>query len=286
MDALTRTVRHGVHRPLCRAFAGVLPWLPFGLLIGAAAAGPARPAVALVILAGLAVALVADGADPTSGRSPAVGWAAVLPASLVLAWGSIPAPVALPDLGSCTDALSPPAAWRALEAIVVLGATAALAPVGGREALLLGRPRDGRAVALAAVAPLVTLPAILLGPGAATPFFGDVNMIFPPASFLPAALLAVSNASLEEVAYRGALMGWGGRAIGPRAALLVQAAVFGFAHWGADVQAGAWLLFAGLAAAGLVLGLIARRTGSLLLPFAVHAAVDIPLYHALACRIT
>jgi membrane protease YdiL (CAAX protease family) len=35
-----------------------------------------------------------------------------------------------------------------------------------------------------------------------------------------------------------------------------------------------------------VLGVVARRTGSLLVPFAIHVAVDIPLYHALACRLT
>jgi membrane protease YdiL (CAAX protease family) len=110
-------------------------------------------------------------------------------------------------------------------------------------------------------------------------------MVFPLASFVPAALLAVSNAALEEVAYRGALMGWGALTIGPRGALILQAVVFGLSHWGPDVRAGAWVIFAGLAAAGLVLGLVARRSGSLLLPFAVHAAVDIPLYHALACRL-
>ena len=277
------TIRHT--RPLARAGEAAIRWTPFVLLVVSAAASETRQGVLLVLLAGLVIAFLADRswASPSGGR--AVAWAAVLPAGLIFAWSSIPGPAALPGLGSCVDPLSPPATWRALEAIAVLGATAALTPIGGLDPLLLRRPRDARVVALAALAPVVTILAVVLGPPAAVPFFGDVNMTFLPASFVPACLLAVSNAALEEVAYRGALMGWGGKVIGPRAALLVQAIVFGFAHWGPDVQAGAWLIFAGLTAAGLVAGLIARRTGSLLLPFAIHAAVDVPLYHALACRL-
>jgi len=256
------------------------------LLVASAAAREARLVVMLLLLAGLVAALLADRFMPAAGGQQAVSWAAVVPAGLILAWSTVPGPAALPDLGSCTDPLSPPAAWRALEATAVLGVTAALSPIGGVEPLLLRRPRDQRVVAFAALAPIVTIPAVVLGPAAAGPFFGEVRMVFPPESFVPAIILALSNAALEEVSYRGALMGWGARAIGAGPALVVQAVVFGFAHWGPDVQAGAWLIFAGLTVAGLVLGVVARRTGSLLVPFAIHVAVDIPLYHALACRLT
>jgi membrane protease YdiL (CAAX protease family) len=272
-------------RPWGRAARAAIRWTPFVLLVIAAAARDARLGVGLVLLAGLVTAALAGHFVPLADRRPIIAWAAVVPAGIVLAWSTVPGPAVLPGLGSCTDPLSPPAAWRALEALAVLGTTAALLPIGGREPLLLRRPRDARVLAVAFLAPLVTVPAVLLGPGAAGPFFGDVNMAFPLASFLPAGLLAVSNAALEEVAYRGALMGWGAKVIGPGAALATQSVVFGFAHCGPDVQAGAWLIFAGLTAAGLLLGIAARRSGSLLLPFAVHAAVDIPLYHALACRL-
>ena len=260
-------------------------WAPFVLLLTGAAARDTRQGVAMVLLLGLAAALLVDRFRPLPEGRRALPWAAALPVGLGLAWGTITGPVALPDLGSCADPLSPPAAWRALEALVVLGATAALTPIGGSEPLLLRRPRDARVVALAVLAPVAAIPAVLLGPPAAGPFFGEVNVAFPLASFLPAAVMALANAALEEVSYRGALMGWGGRAIGPGAALVVQALVFGFAHWGPDVQAGALLILASMAASGVVLGIVARRTGSLLLPFAIHAAVDIPLYHALACRL-
>jgi membrane protease YdiL (CAAX protease family) len=272
-------------RPWVRPAGAAIRWAPFVLLAFSAAAREARLGVGLVLLAGLVTVALAGHVVPLSDRRLTVAWAAVLPAGLVLAWSTIPGPPALPGLGSCADPLSPPAVWRAFEALAVLGTTAILVPIGGREPLLLRRPRDARVAAVACLAPFVTVAAILLGPVAAIPFFGDVNMVFPPASFVPAALLAVSNAALEEVAYRGALMGWGARVIGPRSSLLVQSLVFGFAHWGPDVQAGAWLIFAGLTAAGLLLGLAARRSGSLFLPFALHAAVDVPLYHALACRL-
>lgn len=251
----------------------------------AAAAREARVGVLVALLAGLVAALLADRGRPLTTGLRALPWAAALPVGLELAWSTIPAPAVLPGLGSCADPLSPPATWRAVEALVILAATAALVPIGGGEPLLLRRPRDRRVVALAAFTPLAAIPAILIGPAAAGPFFGEVNVSFPPGAFLPATLLALSNAGLEEVSYRGALLGWGGRAIGPGAALIAQAVVFGLAHWGPDMQAGAPLILAGMTAAGLVAGLVARRTGSLLLPFAVHAAVDIPLYHALACRL-
>jgi len=67
--------------------------------------------------------------------------------------------------------------------------------------------------------------------------------------------------------------------------VLGQAAVFGFAHLGADVSGAAPLLWLGMAASGVVAGGVAVRSRSLLLTFTVHAALDVPLYYASACRL-
>ena len=91
---------------------------------------------------------------------------------------------------------------------------------------------------------------------------------------------------MEEVLYRGALLSWGERMVGPRAALWLQAIVFGLAHGaGRDFAASPLPVVAVLVVAGVVAGLIVRRTGSLMLPIAVHMALDVPLYYYQACRL-
>jgi membrane protease YdiL (CAAX protease family) len=261
-------------------------WSPFAVLLVAAAVRTTRRVVLVYLFAGLGAAVVADGCRPDPATRRALPWASTVPVALCFAWGTIPEPAIRPALGSCTDPLSPPATWRAIEAVLVLGVSGVLVRFGGRDALLLRGPTDRRVAALAVIAPVSVAPAILAGPSVAGLFFGAAGVVFPPGSFVPAALLAVANGTLEEVAYRGALMGWGGRAIGPRRALLVQAAVFGFAHWGPGMTgAMPLLIFVSLGACGLAIGQIARRTGSLLLPVSVHAAVDVPLYHLAACSL-
>ena len=47
---------------------------------------------------------------------------------------------------------------------------------------------------------------------------------------------------MEELAYRGALLGWSARVIGVPAAVVGQAVVFGLAHSGADVTGSPLLL--------------------------------------------
>lgn len=261
-------------------------WSPYALLVLAAAVRVTRRAVVLLLLVGLNAALLADHRRQDPAQRYALSWASTVPVALCFAWGTIPEPPVRPALGSCTDPLSPPATWRALEGILVLTVTATLVRVGGCEALLLHRPQGRRVVVLAAIVPVSVVPAVVTGPSVAGLFFGAPDVAFLPGSFVPAALLAFSNGVLEEVAYRGALMGWGGRAIGPRQALLVQAVVFGLAHWGPGMTGVVPLLvFVSLGACGLVIGLVARRTGSLLLPVSVHAAVDVPLYHLAACSL-
>ena len=65
--------------------------------------------------------------------------------------------------------------------------------------------------------------------------------------------------------------------------LLVSAVVFGLAHSGSDVVGNGLPLMLALGAGGLIAGIIAVRTRSLLLPMAIHIGLDIPIYYALAC---
>ena len=72
------------------------------------------------------------------------------------------------------------------------------------------------------------------------------------------------------------------------AAMVLQAVLFGLVHIGPDFAnpVAAVPVLAAMVAGGLVAGLIVQRTGSLLFPFAIHVALDVPLYYAVACRLT
>jgi membrane protease YdiL (CAAX protease family) len=108
-----------------------------------------------------------------------------------------------------------------------------------------------------------------------------------PLALVPALVFAASNALAEELAYRGAMRTWLTPSLGVVGANLAQAIVFGLAHTGAD--------FVGLEAAiptmlamvvvGFIGGIIVRRTGSLTLVLALHAAADLPIYYYWACRV-
>jgi membrane protease YdiL (CAAX protease family) len=195
----------------------------------------------------------------------------------------------LPDALHCGDLLSPPTVTRVVQAVLVLGTLALVVRiVGDRAALRLGWPADRRVSALAIIAPFVLVPgALWIGPLLARPFFGDVALAtVDPGALVPAVTFAVANAAIEETAYRGALLGWSTPALGLAGAVLGQAVVFGFAHLGADVSGAAPLLWLGMTASGVVAGFVAVRSRSLLLPFTVHAALDVPLYYAFACRVS
>jgi membrane protease YdiL (CAAX protease family) len=194
----------------------------------------------------------------------------------------------LPDAIHCADLLSPPTVTRVVQAALVLATLAVVARFAGdRAALRLRLPTDRRVTALALVAPFVLVPgALWIGPLLARPFFGDVGLATGDLrALVPAAAFAIANAALEESMYRGALLGWSTPALGLAGAVLGQAVVFGFAHLGADVSGGAPLLWLGMAASGAVAGAVAVRSRSLLLPFTIHAALDVPLYYAYACRL-
>jgi membrane protease YdiL (CAAX protease family) len=88
---------------------------------------------------------------------------------------------------------------------------------------------------------------------------------------------------MEELIYRGALLGWTARVVGVWPAVVGQAVVFGLAHGGADVTGPVVPLMLLMGVGGLLAGAIAVRTRSLLIPMAIHIGLDIPIYYALAC---
>ncbi len=254
--------------------------LPIGLITLAAAVPVARPFVLAGLVAGVIVAVRRDA--PVRWA-----WAAPIPVAVGLCWGLLPAPLADPAGLDCAVVGSPPAVWRLAEAALVLGVLAVLAATLRAKPgdLLLRWPR--RSVVQVAIVGAVILGPIglLLGAALARPFFGTFALDLGDLGFIvPALVFATANGVSEELAYRGALMGWTARVTGTWVALVAQAVVFGLAHGGADVGGSPVVLMAVLGVGGFVAGLIALRTRSLLIPIAWHVALDLPLYAYLACR--
>jgi membrane protease YdiL (CAAX protease family) len=126
--------------------------------------------------------------------------------------------------------------------------------------------------------------ALVVGPILARPFFGSIAYdVTALGALVPALLFAVANGSMEELAYRGALLGWSAKVMGVGPAVVGQAIVFGLAHSGADVAGNGIPLMLALGMGGLIAGLVAARTRSLLFPLAIHIGLDIPIYYAFAC---
>jgi len=246
---------------------------------------PLRPLLALA----LAVAFVAAR---RSGR-PANVLAAVLPVAAILSWGTFAQPLADPTGAQCADLFAPPAVWRFVEALVGLVVLAIVLRDRGVTAADIGLRLGSRRVAVLAtaglfvVAPLALLGGLLLGSSLlGESFFGTFALdLSQPAALAPALLFAASNALAEELAYRGAMRTWLAPALGVVGANLAQAIVFGLAHSGADFVGPVAPVAASMILAGFVAGVIARRTGSLTLLIAIHAAADIPIYFFWACRI-
>lgn len=235
------------------------------------------------------VVLVAGAALAIRRGSPARwAWAAPIPVVVSLTFGLLPPPAADPGGADCTNLASPPAAWRAIEAALGLGALVALAVVLRATRSDLGWRRPRRAVVqLAAIGAVVLGPlGLLVGPFLARPFFGPMELdLAQPGFLVPALVFALSNGVLEEAAYRGALLGWSARVTGTWLALGGQALVFGAAHAsGGDVGGSPLALGIALGIGGFLAGWLRLRTGSLLLPIAWHVALDLPLYAYLACR--
>ncbi len=253
--------------------------MPLGLLALAAAFPVLRLPVLAALVAGTAVAIHRDAIVRWT-------WAAGIPVAISLAWGFWPAPVAAADGSDCANLVSPVAVWRLAEAAVVLGCLAILAAVlrAGRSSLALQMPARP-IVRWSILGFLVAGPvALVLGPILARPFFGDVGYdLTVVGAIAPALVFAVANGSMEELAYRGALLGWSAKVIGTWPAVVGQAVVFGLAHSGADVVGNGVPLMLALGVGGLIAGVITVRTRSLLLPMAIHIGLDIPIYYAFAC---
>jgi membrane protease YdiL (CAAX protease family) len=271
------TVRALLPRDLAASARAVLPVV---LVIVAAAVRETRLAVLIALAAGTIVAIRREA--PVRWA-----WAAPFPVALSLAFGLLAPPVASALGADCARLVSPPAIWRLAEAVLVLGAVGGLvwllrAPLEG---LWLRWP-SARVVELGLVGfGVFGILGLAVGPALARPFFGSFGLdTSNPAALAPALVFALSNAIMEEVAYRGVLMGWSSRVIGLGPALVLQAVVFGLAHGGTDVGGSPFVLMAVLGLGGFIAGLVAIRTRSVLLPIAIHAALDLPLYVYLACR--
>lgn len=253
----------------------------------AALVHPFRPVVAAILLAGYVVARQAP-------RGPAASaLAGALPVAAILAWGTLGQPVADQTGAQCADLLAPPALWRLAEAAVGLAVLGVLVVDRASRWSELGFNRASRRVTAAALAGLVVVAPIALLGGTVLgsdllggSFFGTFALdLSQPLALAPALIFAVSNALAEELSYRGALRAWLTPALGVVGANLGQAVVFGLAHSGADFVGPVAPVAASMILAGFAAGVIARRTSSLVLVIAIHAAADIPIYFYWACRV-
>jgi len=259
------------------------------LVVAALAVGAVVHELRAPVLVVLAVAYALSGRRGARSQALAAG----LPVGAILAWGAIGQPAAAPGALDCTDLFAPPAIWRFLEALVGLSVIGLLVVERGASLADLGlRPASARITALAVVGavlvgPVALLVATWLGGGLlGGSFFGTYQLdLTRPLALLPALLFAVSNAVAEELAYRGALMRWLAPSAGIVGANLGQAIVFGLAHTGADFVGPVAPTAVAMVLTGVIGGVVARRTGSLLLAIAIHAAADIPIYYFWACRI-
>jgi membrane protease YdiL (CAAX protease family) len=257
-----------------------LALLPLVLLVAAAAVESLR----LPLLVALAIGLLVVW---RTSRGEALVWSACLLVAINLASVGLSVGTLFGSAADCAGRFWPFAGQRAVGAAVVLVSAAVVLRVLGVGPADIGLRWSSRAsgvVALAAL-PVLGVAAAFIGPTLAKPFFGPVaSPTADVASLAPALLFAVANASMEEVVYRGALMKWLTPVAGTASALALQALVFGLAHGvGADFVGSPLPVMAATAAAGLLFGVLALRTNSLVLPIAVHMAFDIPVFFGKVC---
>lgn len=274
-----------VRRPI--TVRAALAAIPIGLLLVAAAFEALRLPVLLVLGAAFVAAWWWYRRDDARTGTLAFITGACLLVTMSLAWTGVDLPAAARDGSTCADPLAPFAAYRAVGALLVLTAAALVMRLLGSTAAAIGVGRasaGGLAIALGALAAVGAL-ASLIGPALAEPFFGPLPMqLGVPAALVPALLFAIANASMEETAYRGVLLRGLLRSWSPMLALAIQAVVFGLAHGvGSDFSGSPLPVMVATAVGGLAFGAVALRTGSLLVPVALHAALDIPIYYANAC---
>jgi membrane protease YdiL (CAAX protease family) len=237
---------------------------------------------------------MAGSLDLSAARTerPPLVWLAAgfVPVVALVAWRLLVSPPA-PTGDVCGELLAPTVLWRLGLAVVVLGSVAVMAAFlhADRGSLLLCWPTRPVIVLSAVVALVVGPLALWVGPIVAQPFFGPVGYDVVPdgvalTAVVAALIVALANGALEEITFRGALMGWGARALGSFGANVLQTIVFGVVHVGSDFTGNPVPVMLAVGVGGFIAGVIAQRTRSLLLPIAVHAAFDLPLYYAFACR--
>jgi len=257
------------------------PWAPFALLLGAALWRP----LALVCVPIFALALIRRReASPAERGAVAVA----LPIAVVLAWGGLRVGLAGPGAPGCLEPMTLAAGWRALEALVVVALIVILGRRLGTSHGSLGLRRPGRGELALAVGALAAVAAVLVlvGPFLATPFFGPyVIEVGSLVVFIGALVFGLSNAFAEELAYRAAPAVWLGPIVGDLWTNVAQALLFGIAHSGADFNGPQLPVIAAMTVLGLLAYVLYRRTGSLALLVALHAAADVPLYLYWACRV-
>lgn len=261
--------------------------LPLVLLLAATAIEPLRLPILAVVLVGFGARLLMERRGAAGPSSTTFVYGACVLVSLSAAWTGVALPAEARDGSSCASLLAPFAAYRAVGALLVLLSVALVVRLLGSTVGEIGIRRPSRAALALALGALaaVGIVATSIGPALAEPFFGPLPVALGDVSALfPALLFAVANASMEETVYRGALLRWVMRSRGPLVALAVQASVFGLAHGvGSDFAGSPLPVVAATAVGGLFFGVIALRTGSLLLPIALHAALNVPIYYANAC---
>lgn len=257
-------------------------------VIGVAALAAYLPTLRLPLAAALVSWLVVVR---VRGLATPAALGASLPLAILLAWSSLPQPASGPGMDWCEHPASPPSVWRLAGAVLALVAVALVvgrSPAWRDQAAALGLRWPSRlvlAVSLGGfllVAPIALFGGALLG----NLFFGRFELdVWRPWALLPALVFAFSNAAAEELVYRGATRTWLTPMLGVIGANLAQAILFGLAHTGADFEGPMLPVVVSMVLVGVVGGVITRRTGSLALPIAVHAAADLPIYYYWACRL-
>lgn len=268
-----------------RVLPSALP--PLVLLIGAAAVESLRLPILAILMVGstAAIALVRRSREDRTGL--ALVYAGCLVVALDLAWGSKSPTAWIADAARCADRMVPFALTRVVGAALVLTSLLLILRLARVSASEIGLrwPTRGWLLLSLVTLPLVGGAAALIGPRLAEPFFGPLSAA-PTGlmTLLPAIAFALANATMEEVAFRGALLRGLSPVTGVVNALALQAFIFGLAHGvGTDFIGSPLPVMAATAVAGLVLGGVALRTRSLLLPIAIHLALDIPVFYGKVC---
>lgn len=169
--------------------------------------------------------------------------------------------------------------WPAYFLLPLLFAFGAASIAGFADAyrgLSAGRLGRGEIVSIVVIA-LLTLTALSTWVIAFRPDLSHARSMLPdwsPAGLVAAALVfSIGNAVLEEVIWRGVLLGWMCRFLSPVPAIGLQAISFGAAHY-FGVPSG----LVGVALAtlyGLMLGWLAWRSQGLVAAIVAHVAADL-----------